>query len=48
MENAFKEELLLKEKLLKVGLGINSINDFIHTKEGLCQSRGKMSNISHI
>lgn len=33
MENAFKEELLLKEKLLKVGLGINSINDFIHTKE---------------
>lgn len=33
MENVFKEELLLKEKLLEAGLRINNINDFIHTKE---------------
>ena len=33
MENVFKEDLLLKEKLLESGILIDSINDFIHTKE---------------
>lgn len=38
MENAFKEEFLLKENLLEVGLRINSINDFIHTKKSYTEA----------
>lgn len=38
MENAFKEEFLLKEKLLEVGLRIDSINDFIHTKKSYTEA----------